>query len=144
MVTVTPFNSVFDRMVSLSRAMDQALGPQAGSPPVERTWVPAVDAVETEQDYIVYLDLPGVTPEKVEVNFERNTLNVRGERAFALPQAEGNRIFFTERDWGTFERALRFPQHVEGDKISASFNNGVLTITVPKSEAAKPRRIEIR
>jgi HSP20 family protein len=144
MVTVTPLNSVFDRMVSLSRAMDQAFSPTPGGTATSRAWTPAVDAVETEQDYILYLDLPGITPDKVDVAFERNTLTVRGERIPGFPQGEGTRVFFTERDWGTFERSLRFPQHVEGDKISASFNNGVLTITVPKSEAAKPRRIEVR
>jgi HSP20 family protein len=144
MVTVTPLSSVFDRMVSLSRAMDGAFTPPTGNQPALRTWTPAVDAVETENEYVVYIDLPGITSDKVEVNFERNTLTVRGERDGNLPQSEGSRVFFTERDWGSFERSLRFPQHVEGDRIGASFNNGVLSITVPKSEAAKPRRIEIK
>ena len=91
------------------------------------------------------LDLPGVSAENVEVNFERNTLVVRGTRARAF-QTQGNgetRVFFAERDWGTFSRSLRFPYHIEGDKIEATFADGVLTITIPKAEAAKPRKISI-
>lgn len=144
MVTVTPLNSVLDRMVSLSRAMDQAFTPTGNATSTTaRAWAPAIDAVETEAGYVVSIDLPGVAADKVEVNFEKNTLVVRGERP--APVTEGTtRVFFTEREWGAFERFLRFPQHVEGDKITAAFTNGVLTVTVPKSEAAKPRRIEVR
>ncbi|MGQ0650386.1 MAG: Hsp20/alpha crystallin family protein [Gemmatimonadaceae bacterium] len=119
MVTVTPLNSVFDRMVSLSRTMDQAFSPTPSAPPSARGWTPAVDAVETEQEYLIYFDLPGVTSEKVDVSFEHNTLTVRGQREPNFPQGEGSRVFFSERDWGSFERSLRFPQHVEGDRISA-------------------------
>ena len=144
MVTVTPLNSVLDRMATLTRAMDHAFSP-TGNPQVNtHSWTPPVDAAETEQAYIISLDLPGVTPDQVDVNFERNTLTVRGERTPIGASTENARVFFAERDWGTFERALRFPQHVEGDKISATFANGVLTVTVPKSESAKARKIEVR
>jgi HSP20 family protein len=144
MVTVTPLNSVLDRMATLSRAMDHAFSP-TGNPQVNaHSWTPPVDAAETEQAYVISLDLPGVTPDKVDVNFEANTLTVRGERAPSGATTENARVLFAEREWGNFERALRFPQHVEGDKISATFANGVLTVTVPKSESAKARKIEVK
>ncbi len=149
MVTMTPLNTMLDRMVTLSRAMDQAfvngttdtLGKTATQP----AWVPELDAWETENEYVVTLDLPGVRAEQVEISFERNTLTVRGERERAIraPEKGELRVFFAEREWGSFTRSLRFPQHVAGDNIVANFEQGVLTVRVPKTEAAKPRKIEI-
>ena len=140
MVTVTPLNTMLDRVVTLSRAMDQAFANGNGQ---TASWYPALDVIETVQAYVVSLDLPGLTAENVDINFEKNTLSVRGMRERGDTNKEGTRVFFAERDWGAFERSLRFPQHVEGDRITATFVNGVLTITVPKSEGAKARRIEI-
>jgi len=113
---------------------------------VEATyWTPALDAWETEQAFVVQLDLPGLTANQVDVNFDRNTLTVRGTRGSTIPSVENGeiRVFFAERAPGAFSRSLRFPQYVEASKIEASFDNGVLTITVPKAETAKPRKIEI-
>jgi len=149
MVTITPLNTMLDRMVTLSRAMDQAFvngsTDALGTTATQPAWVPELDAWESENEYVVTLDLPGVGAEQVEINFERNTLTVRGERARAIsaPEKGELRVFFAERDWGSFARSLRFPQHVSGENITASFDQGVLTIRVPKSEAAKPRKIEI-
>ncbi|MEP7380920.1 MAG: Hsp20/alpha crystallin family protein [Gemmatimonadota bacterium] len=150
MVTISPLNSMLDRMVTLSRAMDQgyvngnapdAVGRSAAQP----AWVPELDAWETESEYLVQLDLPGVRAEAVEINFERNTLSIRGERERGIrtPEKGEMRVFFAERDWGTFTRSLRFPQHVAGDNISATFDAGVLTVRIPKTEAAKPRKIQV-
>lgn len=150
MVTLTPLNTMLDRMVTLSRAMDQAFVNGApdtlGQTPAQPAFVPELDAWETDGEYVVQLDLPGVKPDHVEINFERNTLSIRGQRdrGFVAPEKGELRVFFAERDWGTFTRSLRFPQHVAGDNIAASFDAGVLTIRVPKLEAAKPRRIQIQ
>jgi len=140
MVTVTPLNSMLDRVVTLSRAMDQAF---ANGTSQTTTWVPSLDAVENEHAYVVSIDLPGLTAESVDIEFDRNTLTVRGMRERPAANKEGTRVFFDERAWGSFERSLRFPQYVDADRISAEFANGVLTITVPKSEAAKPRKVLI-
>jgi HSP20 family protein len=146
MVTITPINAVLDRMVTLGRAMDQAftapVGTNGSSQPA---WVPQLDAHETTNAYVVQLDLPGVPVADVDVSFERNTLTVRGTRTRSAqaPEQGESRVFFRERAWGSFTRSLRFPQHVEGTRISASYQDGVLTITIPKGEAAKPRKIEI-
>ena len=143
MLTVTPLNGVFSRMATLNRAMDEVVGRADES---YSYWTPAVDAWETEQAFVVQLDLPGLTPEQVDVNFDRNTLTIRGTRGATIPQAEKNelRVFLAERMPGSFSRSLRFPQYVEASKIDASFTNGVLTITVPKAETAKPRKIEVK
>lgn len=150
MVTMTPLNTMLDRMVTLSQAMDQALvngAPEVlGKTAAQPSWVPELDAWETEAEYVVQLDLPGVNPEKVDINFEKNTLSIRGERerGIVAPEKGELRVFFAERDWGTFTRSLRFPQHVAGENITATFDAGVLTIRIPKTEAAKPRKIQIK
>jgi HSP20 family protein len=140
MRTLTPINSVLDRMVTLSRAMDEAIDAPANGHGLT-AWTPALDASETEQAYVVSVDLPGVSPESVEVHFERNTLTIHGTRE--IPKSDSERGVIRERVYGSFARSLRFPQHVEGDRISAAFANGVLTVTVPKSEKARPRKVEI-
>ena len=149
MVTITPLNTMLDRMVTLSRAMDQTFA--NGTPDVlgrnsaQPAWVPELDAWETESAYVVQLDLPGVDAEHVDIDFERNTLTIKGTRPRTIqaPDKGELRVFFAERDWGTFTRSLRFPQHIVGESISATFADGVLTVTVPKSELAKPRKIAI-
>lgn len=140
MVTVTPLNTMLGRMATISQAMDQAFTHVS---PRGEVWMPSLDATETEQAYVVTLDLPGIDPSKVDVNFERNTLTIRGSRERMQEQKEGAKLLFTEREWGSFERSMRFPLHVEGDKIDAAFSNGVLTITIPKSDSARPRRIAV-
>lgn len=147
MVTVSPLNNVLNRMVTLSRAMDDVMGRvEESANGAGQYWVPAVDAWETEHAFVVQVDLPGLTSEQVEVNFDRNTLTVRGNRPNTITAPENGelRVFFAERTPGAFSRSLRFPQYVEASRIEAAFHNGVLTITVPKAEAAKPRKIEVR
>jgi HSP20 family protein len=145
MLTVSPLNGVFSRMATLNRAMDEVNGRAEDSALGAEYWTPNMDAWETEQAFVVQLDLPGLTRDQVEVNFDRNTLTVRGTRTATIPAPEKGelRVFFAERLPGTFSRTLRFPQYVEASKIEAAFTNGVLTVTIPKSEAAKPRKISV-
>jgi HSP20 family protein len=142
MTTVSPLNGVLSRMATLSRAMDDVIGRTDEN--LSSYWVPAMDAWETEQAFVVQLDLPGVTPEQVDVSFDRNTLTIRGTRSDTIPSDKSEkRVFFVERSPGAFSRSLRFPQYVEASKIDAKYLNGVLTVTVPKSDAGKARKISI-
>jgi HSP20 family protein len=127
-------------MATLSRAMDDVYS--NGS---LEAWTPALDAWETEHAFVVQFDLPGITSDQVELTFDRNTLTVHGKRAATLPATDRDevRVFLNERTAGEFTRSLRFPQYVESAKIEAAFANGVLTVTVPKAEAAKARKIQI-
>lgn len=145
MFTVSPLNGVLSRMATINRAMEEVVGRNDETAFGYGQWTPAMDAWETEQAFVVQFDLPGLTRDQVEVNFDRNTLTVRGTRDNTLPEGEKSevRVFFAERATGSFSRSVRFPQYVESGKIEASFNDGVLTISVPKAEAAKPRKIEI-
>jgi HSP20 family protein len=128
-------------MLTLNRAFDEAFNGTLGS----RVWVPAMDVAERGDAYIVHTELPGVRPEQVEVSFEQNVLTVRGSKPATFDSnTEGElRVFAAERVHGSFERSVRLPEFVDADRINAKFDHGVLTITVPKAEAAKPRRIEI-
>ena len=146
MITVSPFNGVLSRMNSLSRTMDDVIGrADESSNGSSQYYIPAMDAWETEQAFVVQVDLPGVNADQVDVSFDRNTLTIKGTRGATLPAAEQGekRVFFAERTPGQFVRTLRFPQWVDASKIDAKAANGVLTVTVPKSEAAKPRKIQV-
>ena len=130
-----------DRMLTLDRAFDQALGASLGT----RVWVPAMDVAERKDAYVVQAELPGLTPEQVDVSFEKNVLTIRGTKPASFDaKSDGElRIFAAERVSGSFERSVRLPEFVDADRISATFSNGLLTLTVPKAEAAQPRRISI-
>jgi HSP20 family protein len=137
--------NVFDRMLTLARAMDDTLGPD-GARDRRGLWFPALDVYETEQAYVAELDLPGVHPENVDISFEQGTLTIRGTRAPTVktPEKGELRVFSAERVSGSFIRSVRLPEYVDGEKIEASYTNGVLTVTIPKAAAARPRKITIR
>ena len=112
----------------------------------QRFFVPSLDVVERADAYLISAELPGVDPAAVEISFENNTLTLRGTKQPSVKRAENEelRVYTAERLSGEFERAVRLPEYVEGDKIEATYAHGVLTITVPKAAAARPRRIEIK
>src|SRR5439155_19243532 len=91
-------------------------------------------------------ELPGASPEQVDVSFEQNVLTIRGSKpaSFDVSTDGEVRVFAAERVHGNFERAVRLPEFVDADQIEASFTNGLLTVTVPKAQAAQPPRITIR
>ena len=144
MLTTRSRNTTLDRMMTLNRALDQAFNAALTSD--QRVWVPAIDVVEQKDAYVMFAELPGVNTSDVDISFEQNVLTVRGTKRSALETTnEGElRVYAAERVTGSFERSIRLPEFVDGDGIRAEFNNGLLTITVPKAQAAKPRRIEIK
>jgi HSP20 family protein len=142
MLNTRTLGTSLDRMLTLNRALDQAFNGAIGS----RVWVPALDVAERGDAYLIYVELPGVSPEQVDVNFEQNVLTVRGTKPASFDVAtEGEvRVFAAERVHGGFERSVRLPEFVDADRIEATFSNGLLSITVPKAQAAQPRKITIR
>ncbi len=133
-----------DRMMTLNRELDRAMT-QAWENGGARFWVPALDVLETPDAYVVHAELPGVDPSQVDIRFERNTLTIAGTKPSAMPNTEKAeyRVYTAERVAGSFERAVRLPEYVDGDRIEATYTNGLLSVVVPKSQAAKPRKIEI-
>jgi HSP20 family protein len=106
-------------------------------------WVPALDVREADDLFEVTVDLPGMDPKDVSVTFEAGVLTLSGTREFSRERKDDtyHRI---ERSFGTFARQIRLPRTADAERIEASFDQGVLTVTVPKAEAAKPRTIEVK
>jgi len=111
--------------------------------PQVQTWTPSLDVQETEDDYVVRLEVPGVDPDGLELTIHENTLVVKGEKA-AAEEREGEKAHVVERRYGSFERSLRFPLPVEADQAQAETKHGVLSIRLPKRAEAKARQIEIK
>lgn len=105
-------------------------------------WVPALDVRETDDRFELTLDLPGIDPDDVTVNYEDGMLSVSGKREFSKEES-GETWHRVERGFGTFARQVRLPRTADAERIQASFDRGVLTVSVPKVEAAKPRTIEV-
>ncbi|MEU6470505.1 Hsp20/alpha crystallin family protein [Streptomyces massasporeus] len=101
----------------------------------------AMDAYRSGDDFFVHFDLPGIDPETIELDVERNVLNVRAERRSPAP--EGAEPLVAERPTGTFTRQLFLGDTLDTERIDASYESGVLTLRIPVAEQAKPRRIQI-
>ena len=143
----TSLDTVLDRMLTAGRAMDAAVSQDAfeslNTPSRPQLWLPPVDIYETESAFVVEADLPGVHRENVNIQFDRNALTITGTRGATLPAKDQAqlRVFIAERLSGTFSRSVRLPDHVDAEKIEATFADGVLSVTVPKAAGALPRTI---
>ncbi len=106
------------------------------------TWAPAVDIYETEQELVVKADLPDIKPEDLDIRVENNNLTIRGERKFEKKVKEDNYLR-VERSYGSFSRSFSLANTVNTEAIKAEYKNGVLTLTIPKREEAKPKQIKV-
>lgn len=109
----------------------------------QAVWAPRTDLMETEDEYRLHLDVPGMTKEDLNINYQDNQLTVSGERTSDRTE-EGEEYVRVERSFGHFYRSFTLPQTVNAEDIHATYDNGVLTISVPKTEEVKPRQIEIQ
>lgn len=109
--------------------------------PSVRPWTPPVDILETENELLLRMDVPDVQMKDIDIRLENDTLTIKGERKFEQPQGKGyHRI---ERSYGVFARSFTLPNTVETEKVRADYKAGVLTVTLPKKEVAKPRAIRV-
>jgi len=125
----------------VNRIFREAFGSQAAAS--AGAFTPALDVEEDEDRFTLHVELPSVKPEDVEVSLEENVLTIAGERRF-YDDREADGFRRIERHFGRFHRAVRLPDRVAADNVEANFRDGLLTITVPKAEEAKPRRIQIQ
>lgn len=125
-----------DPFRDLDRLAQQVFGATTNRPAAM-----AMDAYRSGDDFLVHFDLPGIDPETIELDVERNVLNVRAERRSPAP--EGAESIVAERPTGTFTRQLFLGDTLDADRIDASYEAGVLTLRIPVAEQAKPRRIQI-
>jgi HSP20 family protein len=126
---------------SFSRLLDDWFGSSNWAKP-SGALRPAMDVEEDENQIAIRTELPGIAKDEVQITLEDGVLTITGEKRSDRETKEKN-YHLVERTFGAFQRSLSLPAGVEADKANASFENGVLTITVPKSEAAKPRKLEI-
>lgn len=128
---------VFDRFFP-SQDKDGGTGSSQQS-----VWAPRTDLIETDDAYRIHLDVPGVSKDALTINYKDNQLTVSGERASNRTD-ENEEYVRVERAFGHFYRSFALPRTVDAEGISADYENGVLTIRVPKTEEVKPRQIEIQ
>jgi HSP20 family protein len=133
--------SHFDPLANL-RLFEDAFTRIVSEPQSNRPWSPAVDIYETENDLVFKADLPEVDQKDIDVRVENQTLTISGQRKFE--KTESNKGYHRiERSYGNFQRSFAVPNTFDTEKIAASFKNGVLSVTLPKKEAAKPRQVKV-
>jgi HSP20 family protein len=133
--------SHFDPLANL-RLFEDAFTRMVSEPQSNRPWAPAVDIFETDNELVLKADLPDVDQKSIDVRVENQTLTIAGERKF---EKEENVKGFhrIERSYGNFVRSFAVPNTFDTEHINANFKNGVLTVSLPKKEAAKPRQIKV-
>jgi HSP20 family protein len=107
------------------------------------TWAPAVDIFETEHELVVKADLPDVKPEDLDIRVENYVLTIRGERKFEKKVTE-DKYLRVERSYGSFSRSFSLANTVNSEAIKADYKDGVLTLSIPKREEAKPKQIKVQ
>jgi len=133
LTTQDRFNRLFNR--TFSQVFDEEDG-KLGA------WAPPVDIFETDQNVVVKAEVPGIDPRDVEVRVEGNTLFLKGQRKFENETNEEN-YHRIERAYGSFVRSFSLPSSIDTGKVEANYKDGLLTLTMPKREEAKPRTIKI-
>ena len=124
------------------RVFEDAVTRLMSEPRTSRPRSPAVDILETENELVVKADLPDVGLENIDVRVENQTLSIKGERRFE-EDASVQGYHRIERSYGSFVRSFAVPNSVDTEKVSADYKNGVLTVKLPKKEAAKPKQIRV-
>ena len=142
-VRFEPFSGQMVAPNQFERFLREAFSPATGEGEVStRTWAPPVDIYENGDNLVLKAELPGVNPDEVEIRVEDNTLYLKGERKFEKDVKEQN-YHRVERSYGTFTRTFSLPNSIDADKVAANYKDGVLTLTMPKKEEAKPKTIKI-
>jgi HSP20 family protein len=137
-----PFRGVSSIQDQINRLFNEAFDRSADEGSLT-PWSPSVDIYETEQNLVVKADLPEIKPEELDIRVENNILTIRGERQFEKKVNESNYLR-VERAYGSFSRSFALANTVNSEAIQAEYKNGVLTLTIPKREEAKPKQIKVR
>jgi len=142
---VTPWRP-FETLSSLRRDMDRLwdrfFGEDLGLTRWREVWTPSLDVSETKNDLIVKTEIAGVDPKDVDISLSGDTLTIKGEKKQEKEEKEEG-YHLMERSYGSFSRSVRLPVEVDQDKVKASYKNGVLKITLPKSEKMRAKEIKV-
>jgi HSP20 family protein len=137
------FGYGWDAFERLRREMDGLLGRAVERAPAHGVH-PPVDLYESSDGFVLTAELPGLTLKDIELTIEANRLTLRGERRIAYPDDGKTSLHRRERQTGTFRRTVALPAMVDGEKVEASYRDGVLIVKLPKADAYRSRRIEVR
>ena len=138
----------FQEMVSLRDVMDQLsenalVGPALSSGQGRSGWQLPLDVTGNDDGFVVEASLPGINPDDLSIQVQENILTISGEMKQNTENKE-QRYHVRERRWGSFYRSVALPMTVDASKVQAEYNNGVLKLTLPKAEEAKPKRIQVK
>lgn len=143
LTTRRPIGNLFNLHNEIGRVFGDLLSSQDSQTNAENTsWMPTADISETENSFEIYAELPGVVENDVNVSVTDNLLTIKGEKR-QEGKTEGKNFHRVERRYGSFQRSFTLPKNVETADIKAGFKDGVLALTIPKAEAAKPTEIPI-
>jgi HSP20 family protein len=134
---------MFTLQQRLNRLFEDTFLPLGAEPFSMAAWSPSCDIYETESEIVVKAEIPGVKKEDVKLSLQDNVLTLSGERKFEEETKKENYVR-VERGYGSFTRSFTLPTYVDAKKISAEFKDGLLEVKLPKSEAAKPKEVEIK
>ena len=137
------FGRVNDFQDEIERLFGAPLAALTGSGEVAKSWAPALDVHEDKDSYVVKTELPGMKREDIQVSFHEGSLSISGERKNETKHKDAE-VYRAERFVGRFQRTLVLPSPVAVEKVKAQYKDGVLTISLPKTEEAKPKQIEVQ
>ncbi|MBP1728112.1 MAG: heat shock protein Hsp20 [Deltaproteobacteria bacterium] len=141
-VKYNPFRELRTMQDQMNRMLDMAWNREFGEELKEGVWQPPVDIYEDEHSVIIKAEVPDVEQKDIEVKIENGTLTLRGERKHSSDIRKEN-YYRVERYFGQFQRSFSLPQTIDQDKVQATCDKGILTITLPKREETKPKPISI-
>ncbi len=132
----------FNRASSLRDLFDSAFQLTDRASGYTERWVPALDVFEDQEKVSVQIELPGLKKEDFDISLDGDVLTISGERKVESEKQEGGN-FRRERAVGSFRRSITLPSQVKGDQVKATYEDGVLTVALPKADEAKPRKIQV-
>ena len=143
---LTPWRP-FGELNSLRREMDRLWENFFGERPLtriwEREWIPSLEMSETKDNFVVKAEVPGINAKDIDISLTGDVLTIKGEKKQEKDETEED-YHLVERSYGSFSRSVRLPAEVESDRIKASYKNGILNITLPKSEKVKAKEVKIK
>lgn len=143
LATRRPVNNLFNLHNQIGRVFGDLLSSNdRESTEKNSSWIPTVDISEMDSGFEIHAELPGVDQKDVQVSVTDNLLTIKAEKN-QKQEIENQSYHRVERRYGTFQRSFTLPKHVDTGNIKADYKNGILTLTIPKAEAAKPKKIQI-
>jgi HSP20 family protein len=143
MRSLMPWTGMGGFKQEMDRLFDRFFEPQWPELPALGDWAPSLDLSETKENLVVKMEIPGMDPKEIQVSLQESLLTIKGEKKQEKEEKE-ERYHRIERSYGAFTRSVRLPVAVDGSKVDASFKNGLLTVTLPKTPGAKGTTIPVK